>query len=293
MKRARTDPSPTVNPLAERSLLSDAQLARWKGYPVGWVQATPELVGRCGNDGDLLLAMLDTGAAQAEFRFGCRVLSHTLAADDIGLFAPGDHADLTHWRCEGVRRIMLRITRSQLNDDSLAERLFEAPPRTKLVFRDPALAAVLRAMVAEVRDASPHGELYAESLSLGVALQLRRHTPAGAARERGRLDARQLGRLRELIRSRMAHELNLGELAAEVGLGRAQFVRLFKASAGCTPYQFVLQVRLQTAHDQLLHSSLSLAEVAHAVGFSSQSHMTTLFRRRYGLTPGELRRSCR
>lgn len=291
MLRTSLRPSTEVNPLAERSLLSAAHLARWRGFAVGWVEATPELVAHGSDEQALLLAMLDTGHAQADFRFGRRVWRHALHADDLGLFAPRSHADLSHWRCEGVRRIMLRIDRRDLEDNTLAEGLFQAPLPTTLAFRDPSLAAVLRAMASEIAAGCPNGALFAESLSLGVAMRLQQRSPLGPVAARGRLQATELDRLQDLVRARVAKGLSISDMAQAVGLSRAQFVRQFKLSAGCTPYQFVLKTRLQMARTHVLEGRLPLAEVAQLVGFSSQSHMTVLFQRTWGQTPGELRRS--
>lgn len=291
MLRTSLRPSTDVNPLAERSLLSAAQFARWRGLPVGWVEATPELVAHGCDDQALLLAMLDTGHAQADFRFGNRVWRHALQADDLGLFAPRSHADLSHWRCEGVRRIMLRIDRRDLEDDALADGLFRSPLPTTLVFRDPSLAAVLRAMASEIATGCQNGALFAESLSLGVALRLGQRSSLAPATARGRLPPAALDRLRDLVRARVAEGLSIGDMAQAVGLSRAQFVRQFKPSVGCTPYQFVLKTRLQMAREQVLQGRLSLVEVAQSVGFSSQSHMTVLFQRSFGQTPGDLRRN--
>jgi AraC family transcriptional regulator len=99
--------------------------------------------------------------------------------------------------------------------------------------------------------------------------------------------------LQDLVRSRLAMGVSIADMAGACGLSRAQFMRQFKASVGCTPYQFVLQTRLDVAQEQVKSGGQPLAAVAQSVGFSSQSHMTTLFLRRYGQTPGEMRRSVR
>jgi AraC family transcriptional regulator len=290
MMRSKIRPVADVNPLAEKSLFDDASTARWRGFDVGCVRATPELVGRCGDDSDLLLAMLDTGHAQADFRFGSRWFRHELGAGDIGLFAPQGHADLTHWRCHDVRRIMVRISSSDLRDESLLKGLFNAPPRTTLVFKDPALAAVLRAMAAEITAGCPNGALFAESLSLGVAMHVQRRSLRAPVRERGRLTQAQVQRLDDLVRCRLAQGVSIAEMAECAGVSRAQLARLFKTTLGCTPYQYVLKIRLKVAIEQVQQGQLPLACVAQGAGFASQSHMTALFMKNLGLTPGALRK---
>ena len=68
-------------------------------------------------------------------------------------------------------------------------------------------------------------------------------------------------------------------------------MRLFKNTFACTPYQYVLDMRLRHARALVLGGQLPLAGIAEEAGFSSQSHMTTAFVRAFGATPGDLRRA--
>lgn len=281
-----------VNPLAERNLLDSDALSRWAGMPIGWVEAVPDLSGSCETAGNTLLAMIDCGCAQADFQYGSRRFSYELSAGAIGLFTPGGHADVSRWRCEGVRRIMLQFDQVRLGDAVLSEQLARMPLRSEREFHDADLAGVLRAMVHEAAAGSPSGALYAESLSLGVAMRLQQRSASrySTARERGKLSVAQAERVRELVMTMLAKDLSIGELAQVTGFSKTQFVRLFKNSFACTPYEYILNVRLQEAKTLILNSELPLAVIADAVGFSSQSHMTTAFVRAFDVTPGGLRR---
>lgn len=63
------------------------------------------------------------------------------------------------------------------------------------------------------------------------------------------------------------------------------FARTFKHVTGVAPHQYVLKVRLERAKSLLLRGNLSIAEVAHKVGFFDQSHFTRYFKRLVGVTP--------
>lgn len=284
--------SAPVNPLEERDLLGSDALSRWAGMPIGWVEAVPDLSGSCETAGNTLLAMIDCGRAHADFQYGSRCFSYELGAGAIGLFTPGGHADVSRWRCDGVRRIMLQFDQARFGDAVLSEQLARMPLRSEREFHDAGLAGVLRAMVHEVVAGSPSGALYAESLSLGVAMRLQQRSASrySAVRERGKLSVVQAERVRELVMTRLAKDLSIGELAQVTGFSKTQFVRLFKNSFGCTPHDYILNVRLQEAQSLILNSDQPLSAIAEEVGFSSQSHMTTAFMRASGVTPGGLRR---
>ena len=66
---------------------------------------------------------------------------------------------------------------------------------------------------------------------------------------------------------------------------------MFKATFGSTPHAHVQRQRVQAAAAALRRGSFpSIAAVALAHGFSSQSHLTDLMRRQLGVTPGSLAR---
>ena len=68
------------------------------------------------------------------------------------------------------------------------------------------------------------------------------------------------------------------------------FGRLFRRRTGLSPHQYVLGRRVQRAKELLRAGRLTPAEVAGAVGFYDQSHLTRHFRRAVGVTPAEWQR---
>ena len=58
---------------------------------------------------------------------------------------------------------------------------------------------------------------------------------------------------------------------------------------GSSPHQYVLDRRIARAREQLELGGDSLANIAYAFGFSSQAHMTSIFKKRIGVTPGRYR----
>lgn len=74
----------------------------------------------------------------------------------------------------------------------------------------------------------------------------------------------------------------------------ARVARLLQEPGTCmTPHVWVQQRRVERARDLLSNSSLPLGDIALAVGFSLQSHFTTVFRRLTGLTQAVIRRDQR
>lgn len=80
----------------------------------------------------------------------------------------------------------------------------------------------------------------------------------------------------------------LAELAALVETSRFQLVRAFNRELGVTPHAYLLQRRVQTVR-RLLIAGRTLSEAALEAGFADQSHMTRLFTRQLGISPGRFR----
>ena len=84
-------------------------------------------------------------------------------------------------------------------------------------------------------------------------------------------------------------DLPMAELAGVAGLSTDYFSQCFRESLGQTPHQFVTRMRLEEAKHLLRHSRFSIGEIAQMVGYNSQAHFTTLFRRTYEVTPSGYR----
>lgn len=105
----------------------------------------------------------------------------------------------------------------------------------------------------------------------------------------GGLPPRRLQRVFSHIRENINRDLSVTELAQVVGMSQYYFSKLFKMSTGTTPHQYVMRQRVERAQEHLRESQMALAEVATQVGFETQSHFTSVFRRLVGATPKHYR----
>jgi AraC family transcriptional regulator len=160
---------------------------------------------------------------------------------------------------------------------------------------EPAAYDFTRALAAEL--SSPGEPLYAEALSRAFVLHLlsAHGVAAGTKRlaPRGKLGAAQLRAAIDIAQGRLSEGLSLDELAAAAGYSTFQFARMFKATTGLAPHQFVLRLRLERAQRLLSRGGLAVAEVAVACGFYDQAHLTNAFRNAFGRTPAAFAAACR
>jgi AraC family transcriptional regulator len=91
------------------------------------------------------------------------------------------------------------------------------------------------------------------------------------------------------IHQDLTGELSAEELAAKAELSLAHFRRMFHEAMGLPPHRYVMNVRLEQARKLLTMSSMPIAGIAQACGFSSQSHLTACFRAAHASTPARYR----
>jgi AraC-like DNA-binding protein len=101
--------------------------------------------------------------------------------------------------------------------------------------------------------------------------------------------SRRVDRVRELLEARFAEPrgLALEDLAREAAMSPFHFARLFRELTGTPPHRYLRNLRLEAAR-RLLLSGARVTDACYDAGFSSLSHFSRQFRRRYGLSPSRL-----
>lgn len=166
---------------------------------------------------------------------------------------------------------------------------------TRPVIQDARLGDTLRRLFARLDDwrAAPdvrriEALACEESLAEVCGLLRDNHSTAAPSREAA-ADVKQ-------VRERLADELlappTLAELAAMTGLSTYQVLRRFEKTYGVPPHAWLVLQRAERARHLIRHGA-GLAQAAAASGFSDQSHMTRIFARQFGFTPGAWQRAHR
>jgi AraC family transcriptional regulator len=100
---------------------------------------------------------------------------------------------------------------------------------------------------------------------------------------------RRISLARTFIDDNYLREINLDQLAEVAMTSKYHFLRCFKEIYRCSPYQYVLQKRLQHGAQMLLNSGASLSEVALETGFTDRRAFNKAFKKAYGSLPSGFR----
>ena len=160
--------------------------------------------------------------------------------------------------------------------------------------RDPLIEQIGLALKSELESEGLGSRVYAESLFNALSVHLIRHYSASGQKvlaDSGSLAKSKLDCAIEYINENLEKDLTLSEIAASVGMSPYHFARAFKQTTGLPPHQYLVKRRIEKAKSLLAKTDLAIAEIAYRVGFASQSHLTTLFRKHTATTPKAYRDS--
>jgi AraC-like DNA-binding protein len=138
--------------------------------------------------------------------------------------------------------------------------------------------------------------LYADRDSQEAVCRDQRHAIAQAVlaefmRPPEPTDGGLLARMREYMRSRIGETITLGQLAAHAGMSKFHFLRTYSRYARRTPMADLRALRAEYARELLVSTATPIKEIAEIAGLGSPYAMSRLFRRQFGMPPGQFRRS--
>ncbi|MEM9046021.1 MAG: AraC family transcriptional regulator [Pseudomonadota bacterium] len=100
------------------------------------------------------------------------------------------------------------------------------------------------------------------------------------------LPAATVDRVRAYVMERIEQSISVEELARHVGISRYHFSRRFRAASGKSPYQFILDLKLDHAADTLsVDRDTKIVDAAQMVGYRNPARFSEAFRRRFGQSP--------
>jgi transcriptional regulator GlxA family with amidase domain len=117
-----------------------------------------------------------------------------------------------------------------------------------------------------------------------------RHT---AARPKGKLTGREhvgVRRAIDYLEARFHEDISIEKLAGVACLSPYHFIRVFARHTGLPPHAWLMQLRARKARG-MLQQGMAIADAACMAGFADQSHLTRIFKRLLGYTPGQLSNS--
>jgi AraC family transcriptional regulator len=122
----------------------------------------------------------------------------------------------------------------------------------------------------------------------GIVLEMIAHATR-SAQPADRKPPRWLEQVKEILHAQFAQKPTIASIAASVGVHPVHLMRTFNRHYRRTIGDYVCQLRIEYACQQMSNPDLSLAEIASAAGFADQSHFARTFKRTIGVSPAVFR----
>lgn len=159
---------------------------------------------------------------------------------------------------------------------------------------EPGIINLMNKFIYEAASMSPGYEFMLECLSSQLVVSLLRNIilkePVPVEYKKAR--RKEVKRAIEYIRTYYNRDFSLDELAAAVNLSPYHFIRVFKAETEKTPFEYLLEVKIEKAKELLESNNKKITEIGLACGFSNPSHFSRVFKKNVGISPTDYRAIC-
>lgn len=215
-------------------------------------------------------------------------------------FVPGKVYPISAGQPHGVNKRMVGIKLlSIMVDKTLMNSLtYSISGKTDLYLGDNPfnldieLRLLIQTFIKESKSMQVGFDFMLQSLSTQILINLIRNcntTLLTAAKDRHIIvPNNRINRVIEMIREYYNRDFSLDDLAREANLSPYHFIRAFKNQTGHTPYDYLINVRIDKAKE-LMHLNMSITDICLLCGFNNHSHFTTVFKKRVGVTPSQYR----
>jgi AraC family transcriptional regulator len=244
---------------------------------------------------DYMIVAYRRGATVMRRRLDGQWKEESLGPGDVSLLT---RATESHWVwAKNIEVVHVYLTQEELAATcrQMYEReVAEVELHDVVKANDPAIYRTAMITAAEAAQSDIGSPLLVQSLSCQLAVHILRRHAEVRFREHSPVEGlsfRQTRQVENFIRTHLRENISLDDLAGAAGLSRYHFARRFRQTTGTSPHEFVLQQRVARARIMLQRTRSPLREIAALSGFSDQSHMTRVFRKRLGVTPGQYRDS--
>jgi AraC-like DNA-binding protein len=159
--------------------------------------------------------------------------------------------------------------------------------------RDPILDQLLRSLTVLQMNGQAVGEVYMKGICAAIVARLiSPQNEESAVKGKPKvlpLPDWRLKRSMDYVEQNIAEPITLAGVAGSTGLTRMYFAAQFRAATGLRPHAYILRRRIERAQEILLNSNATLVDTSLSVGFQTQGHFTTVFKKIVGQTPSRWR----
>lgn len=196
--------------------------------------------------------------------------------------------------CDSYEMIAIMVDCELLQNiaDSMFDKTFISFANEFIPFHDD-LRILFKWFMDESENPQAGSDFILETLTTQIVVTLLRRAKGNSpSLEHKRIHSARpnIKRTIEFLMDSYQGKYSLQDLANIANLSPYHFIRIFKNETGKTPYEYLMDIKLEKACNLLRKSNLSITEICFLCGFNSPNHFSTVFKRVLGVSPSQYRR---
>ena len=151
----------------------------------------------------------------------------------------------------------------------------------------------MNGLLTEMEEKKPNYELVCQDMLEILIVNLIRRAHFDFESVSSVKSSRECIKLKQYIEMNYPQDITLDTLAEVSHLNKYYMVHAFTRQFGCSPINYLCEVRIKASKELLATTDYSITEVAQSSGFSSQSYFAQCFLKHCRMTASAYRKACR
>lgn len=155
------------------------------------------------------------------------------------------------------------------------------------------LLDIIKLLISEIMNFGENCPLMLEGLETQLVIQLLRDSLPNLLvhRKRNFTDKDYINQSIRYMQEYYSSNITINEICSIIYVSPCHFQRVFKKQMKQTPYNYLMEIRVDKAKEKLIDGKNNIAEVARQCGFVSTAHFSSVFKRIEGVSPSEYRKN--
>ena len=155
------------------------------------------------------------------------------------------------------------------------------------------LSSLIKIFMHESQSNMVGRDVMLSSLSMEIAICLVRELNSNVVQDisgQSYNDRSGIKRVIDYMQENLNRGFSFSDISKVANYSPYYFIRIFKSETGKSPYEYLLELRMQKAKDLLEDNNHTITEICFMCGFNNPSHFTLSFKKRSGVTPTAYRK---